>query len=166
MTGESDACVSTRCSWCAYDHATSPYLQQTKKKLIFLVAFFLCWCEKCHIIKISSQQDLKKGNGAAPIIKQQQFWSSANDSSWSPDDRLKWFEKCTPVSRGKRMNGVMQQLLSLTFSSLLNQVADVRNNIGMLEQDSPSHHFSYQEAHIWKTFLWQDKHLFNEQCYP
>lgn len=63
------------------------------------------------------------------------------------------------------MNRVMQQLLSLTFSSLLNQVPDLRN-IGMLEQDSPSHHFSYQKVHIWKMFLWHDKRLFKEQCYP
>lgn len=53
------------------------------------------------------------------------------------------------------MNGVMQQLLSLTFSSLLNQVAYMRNNICMLEQDSPSHHFSYQKVHIWKTLAGQ-----------
>lgn len=45
-----------------------------------------------------------------------------------------------------RMNAAMQQLLSLTSSSLLNQTAGRRNNIGMLAPDSPSHQFSYQKV--------------------
>lgn len=45
-----------------------------------------------------------------------------------------------------KMNRVMEQLLSLTFSSLLSQTVDVWNKIGMLALDSPSHQFSYQKV--------------------
>lgn len=59
---------------------------------------------------------------------------------------LKTYQAAEEEENVCRMHTVMQQLLSLTSSSLLNQTAGRRNNIGMLAPDSPSHQFSYQKV--------------------
>lgn len=55
------------------------------------------------------------------------------------------------------VNRVIQQLLSLTFSSLLNQTADIGNNIDILAQDSLHISSRIKKLHVWQTFFLKDE---------